>query len=84
MSLLAIESVLLSIAGGVLGVGAVVVWLTLSPLTLGVEGWGIDILPDAGLALLSIGVAALVGLVAALGPALETWRRPLALAVKED
>ncbi len=84
VSLLAIESVLLSLAGGVLGVGAVVLWLTLSPLTLGVEGWGIDILPDTRLALLSMGVAALVGLAAALGPALETLRRPLALAVKAD
>ena len=82
--LITIEGVLLSIAGGVLGVGAVMLWLSLSPLTLGVEGWGIDILPDASLALLSLGVAAGVGVIAAIGPALETLRRPLALAVKAD
>lgn len=83
-TLIAIESVLLSFAGGVLGVGAIMLWLTLSPLTLGVEGWGIDILPDVPLALLSLGVAVVVGMVAAIGPAIETLRRPLALAVKAD
>ncbi len=84
VSLITIEGILLSIAGGILGVGAIVVWLSISPLTLGVEGWGIDILPDLSLALMSLGVAAVVGLLAALGPALETLRRPLALAVKAD
>ena len=84
VSLITIEGILLSIAGGVLGVGAVMLWLSLSPLTLGVEGWGIDILPDTSLALMSLGVAAIVGFLAALGPALDTMRRPLALAVKAD
>lgn len=84
VSLITIEGILLSIAGGILGVGAIVVWLSISPLTLGVEGWGIDILPDLSLALMSLGVAAVVGLLAALGPALETLRRPLALAVKAE
>ena len=84
ISLITIEGVLLSIAGGVLGVGAVMLWLSISPLTLGVEGWGIDILPDVNLALLSVGVAAVVGVLAALGPAWETLRRPLAVAVKAD
>lgn len=84
VSLITIEGILLSIAGGILGVGAIVVWLSISPLTLGVEGWGIDILPDLSLAFMSLGVAAVVGLLAALGPALETLRRPLALAVKAD
>ncbi len=84
VGLLATESLLLSVVGGVLGVGAVVLWLTFSPLTLGVEGWGIDILPDATLALTAVGTAALIGIVAALGPAWETLRRSLAEAVKAD
>ena len=84
VSLITIEGLILSLVGGALGVGAIVLWLTLSPLTLGIEGWGIDILPDTRLALLSLGVAGVVGILAALGPALETMRRPLALAVKAD
>jgi putative ABC transport system permease protein len=84
VGLLATESVLLSAAGGVLGVGAIVAWLAASPLTLGVEGWGIDILPDAALALTALGVACVIGVVAALGPAFETLRRPLAVAVKAE
>jgi len=84
VGLLATESVLLSTAGGILGVGGVVLWLSVSPLTLGVEGWGIDILPDAILALTALGVACVIGVVAALGPALETLRRPLAVAVKAN
>ncbi|MDA1194603.1 MAG: ABC transporter permease [Planctomycetota bacterium] len=84
VGLIAAESVLLSVAGGVLGVGAVMIWLASFPLTLGVEGWGIDVLPDPVLAIVSLGVAALVGVVAAVGPAVDTLTRPLSLAMKED
>lgn len=82
--LMLVESVMLSVAGGVLGIGAVLLWLTVWPLTFGIEGWGIDILPDPTLAAVSLGVAFLIGVIAALGPAIETLRRPLALAVKAD
>ena len=84
VALLALESVLLSTTGGALGVLAVLGWLTVSPLTLGVEGWGIDVLPDAMLAVTAVGVAAVIGVVAALGPAYETLSTPLAVAVKDD
>lgn len=82
--LLLVESVMLSLAGGLVGIGAVLLWLHVWPLTLGIEGWGIDILPDLSLGALSLGVALLIGIVAAVGPAVETLRRPLALAVKAD
>ncbi len=83
-ALMLVESVMLSVAGGVIGIGAVLIWLNAWPLTFGIEGWGIDILPDITLGFVSLGVAALIGVVAAVGPAIETFRRPLALAVKSD
>lgn len=83
-ALLVVESVLLSVTGGFLGTGAIVLWLLLVPLTLGIEGWGIDVVPDAALVLTSLAVAFVVGILAALGPALETVRRSLALAVSGD
>ncbi len=79
---LLLESLLLSIAGGLLGTSAVVLWFHLMPTTLGVEGWGIDF--DAGLPVFLAGIVAsfAVGLVAAVGPAVETLTRPLADAVR--
>lgn len=82
VALLVSESVLLALAGGLLGSGAVALWLHLAPVTLGIEGYGIDLVPEASLLLRTLGVAAGVGALAALGPALEVLRRPLALAVK--
>lgn len=81
--LLCVESVMLSLAGGALGVGVVAAWLYSWPLTLGVEGWGIDIVPDNAIIALGLVASLLVGIVAAIGPALDIMRRPLATAVKE-
>jgi putative ABC transport system permease protein len=80
--LLVAESVLLAVAGAALGVAAVLLWLELAPVTLGIEGIGIDLAPEPGLVLRCALVALGMGLVAALGPVVEVWRRPLALAVK--
>jgi len=82
--LIVTESLALGLAGGALGAGAVVAVLALFPLTLGVEGWGIDVLPEGRLVLGALGVAALVGVLAAVAPALEVLRRPLAQAVKAE
>ncbi len=78
------ESLSLSVFGAVLGVGAVAGWLLSDPLTLGVEGWGIDIEPDLPLIWAAGVVTLLVGVFAAIGPAVQTFRRNLALAVKPD
>lgn len=82
--LVLVESVLLSVAGGLLGVGAVALALHQFPLTLGVEGWGIDVLPDPRIVLGALATAAAVGGVAALAPALQVLRRPLAVALKAE
>jgi putative ABC transport system permease protein len=81
-ALLTTESVLLALAGAAVGVGAVVLWLHTAPVTLGIEGFGIDLVPEAGLVARSALVALAMGALAALGPVLEVLRRPLSLAVK--
>lgn len=81
-ALLVAEGVLLALVGGLLGVGGVMAWLHLAPLTLGIEGFGIDIAPEPGLLLLGALIAVGVGLVASIGPVVGLLRRPLALAVK--
>lgn len=80
--LLLAESVLLALAGSALGVAAVVAWLQAAPVTLGIEGLGIDLAPEPGLVLRCALVALGMGVAAALGPVIEVWRRPLAVAVK--
>jgi putative ABC transport system permease protein len=81
-ALIAVESVLLALAGGLVGLGGVMAWLHLAPVTLGIEGVGIDVAPDPSLALVGAALAVVVGLVAAAGPVIGLLRRPLALAVK--
>lgn len=84
LALVAGEGVLLGLLGGALGTGAVLALLWFHPITLGVEGWGIDLLPSfvvAGQALLA---ALLIGLLASLGPALAAARRPVHLGLKDE
>lgn len=81
-SLLATEGVLLAVAGGVLGVGSVMVGLHFAPVTLGIEGFGIDLAPTTSLPVTALVVSVGMGLLASLGPAIELLIRPLALAVK--
>lgn len=78
-----VESLMLSLLGGVLGIGAVVLALTWKPLTLGIEGWGIDIGPTPAVLIAGAIASVGVGLLAAIGPAIHILRRPLAMAVKE-
>jgi putative ABC transport system permease protein len=80
--LVVVEGVLLALVGGLLGVAAVFAALYLHPVTLGIEGFGIDLLPEPSLAFLGLAVSLVVGLLAALGPAVEIVRRPLHLSVK--
>jgi putative ABC transport system permease protein len=80
--LVVVEGVFLALVGGLLGVAAVFAALLLHPVTLGIEGFGIDLLPEPSLFLLGMAVSAGVGLLAAIGPAIEILRRPLHLSVK--
>lgn len=84
MALIAVEGVGLSLIGGGLGAGIVITLLSLHPLTLGVEGNGIDLVPHVGTAVAALGAALLVGIAASLPPAFAVARRPLFLGVKAE
>lgn len=84
MALIAIEGIGLGMVGGAVGVGIVLLLLLLRPVTLGVEGYGIDLQPSWATAASCLLAALLVGAIASLPPAIATARRPLALGVKEE
>jgi putative ABC transport system permease protein len=83
-SLVAAEGIALGVAGGVVGVAAVLLLLLARPVTLGVEGWGIDLQPTVAVAVQCVLAAAIVGAIASIPPAVAVARRPLALGVKEE
>jgi len=82
MALIAGEGVGLGLLGGLLGTGVVYAILTIWPVTLGVEGHGIDLAPDGRMVLQCLLAALAVGLVASIPPAIAVARRPLSLSVK--
>ena len=61
-----------------------IVILLLRPVTLGVEGYGIDLIPSWNTALVSMGAALLTGALASIPPAIAVARRPLHLGVKAE
>ncbi|MBK9385539.1 MAG: ABC transporter permease [Planctomycetes bacterium] len=84
LALIAGEGVLLGLAGGLLGTAIVLTLLWFYPLTLGVEGWGIDLAPSLAVAGQALLAALLIGLAASLGPAIAAARRPVHLGLKEE
>ncbi|MFT4843241.1 MAG: putative ABC transport system permease protein [Planctomycetota bacterium] len=84
MALIAGEGIGLGMIGGILGTGIVTVLLLIWPVTLGVEGHGIDLAPSVRMVTQSLIAAFVVGVVASLPPAIAVARRPLYLGVKTD
>jgi len=82
--LVAVEGIGLGLIGGALGAGAVLALLALLPVTLGVEGYGVDFHPSLAVALQTLLASLVVGVLASAGPAIEAARRPLHLAVKAE
>lgn len=82
--LVALEGIGLGLAGGVVGAGAVTALLAVHPLTLGVEGHGIDLLPSASAAGQTLLASLAVGTLASVFPALAVARRPLILGVQSE
>jgi len=84
MLLIAFEGVGLGVAGGAVGTAVVLTLLSLHPVTLGVEGYGIDLVPTWATVASCLLAALAVGTVASLPPAIAIARRPLALGVKDE
>ena len=63
------ESVVISIAGGILGIAACLILLNWRPLTLATEGVSVDILATPAIALWGLALSLAVGVVAGIVPA---------------
>jgi putative ABC transport system permease protein len=81
-SLLLLEGLLLAVMGGAIGTTAVLLWFHFQPTTLGVEGFGIDFVAGPEIAVAGLVASLVVGVLAALGPAIEAVLRPVADAVR--
>jgi putative ABC transport system permease protein len=77
------ESVLLSLAGGALGVGVAMIVLQYSGLMVGAEAVTIAFQPTARLALTGLFVALLTGLLAGIAPAWQASRAEIVPALRQ-
>ena len=76
------ESLVVSLFGGVLGIGGCLAWLAWKPLTLGNEGVSIDFLASPALALTGMGLSLLVGIGAGLVPAWQAARAEIVSSLR--
>lgn len=76
------ESVLLSIAGGIVGVGAAMLMLKLSSLSVGAEAVTIAFTPSVRLAITGLVVSAIAGTVAGIAPAIHAARTEIVPALR--
>jgi putative ABC transport system permease protein len=82
-SLVVSESVIVSILGGLLGIGAAMATLAFYPMTFGAEAVTIAFTPSLDLALKGMIVAAAVGLIAGLMPAWQASRANIVMALRQ-
>jgi putative ABC transport system permease protein len=76
------ESLLVSLAGGLLGIGAAVATLAWSGIAVGTEGVTIAFTPSAGLAINGLSVALAVGFLAGLVPAWQAGRAEIVASLR--
>ena len=76
------ESTLLSIAGGILGVGAAMLVLQMSHLSIGAEAVTIAFRPSLTVAIASLVISAIVGMVAGIAPAWHAARTEIVPALR--
>jgi len=76
------ESLLLGIAGGILGVGLAMAMLKFSSLSVGAEAVTIDFTPSLHLALWGLLIATVTGLLAGLAPAYVAARTEIVSALR--
>ncbi len=81
-ALVLVESLILSAAGGVLGVGAALATLQWSGLAIATEGINITFAASPTLAALGLGVSATVGILAGFMPALQAARADIVASLR--
>jgi putative ABC transport system permease protein len=77
------ESVLLSIAGGVIGVGIAMLMLEISSLSVGAEAVTIAFTPSTRLATIGLIVSAVTGVFAGIAPAVHAARTEIVPALRQ-
>ena len=77
------ESFLLSVAGGVVGVGAAMLMLKMSSLSVGAEAVTIAFTPSLRLALTGILISAVAGILAGIAPAWHAARTEIVPALRQ-
>ena len=82
-ALIMTESFLLSLGGGILGVGAALVTLKLSTLSIGAEAVTIAFTPSIRLAMAGLLVSAISGVLAGIAPALHAARAEIVPALRQ-
>jgi len=80
--LVAIEGVLLGLAGGLTGVALAYAFLSWQSLTVGNEGLTLSIVPDLAVVLRGLAVALTLGLLASLYPAWKATRLPIVASLR--
>ena len=81
--LVMIESIVLSIAGGAIGVGAAMLMLEVSNLSVGAEAVTIAFTPSLRLAALGLLVSAVAGMIAGIAPAIHAARTEIVPALRQ-
>ncbi len=76
------ESIILSIAGGLIGVGAAMMMLKISQLSVGAEAVTIAFTPSIRLALIGLIVSAVAGTLAGIAPAIQAARTEIVPALR--
>ncbi len=71
------EGMLLSLGGGILGVGSAVAFLHHQSLTIGNEGLALAFIPPTSVLIIGLLVSLLLGLIACLYPAWQAGRNPI-------
>jgi len=75
--MVAVEGILLGLAGGAVGVASAFAFLTWQSFTIGNEGVTMSILPDAAILIRGMSTALALGLLASLYPAWKAAHRPI-------
>jgi putative ABC transport system permease protein len=77
------ESVFLSFAGGIIGVGVAMLMLRLSSLSVGAEAVTVAFTPSLRLAITGLAVSAAAGALAGIAPAIQAARTEIVPALRQ-